>query len=78
MMVTRDLKRDKANVRTNVFYCFVTEHSQKKKQVAFLKLNKIGTSMIFVHFLRDDADNILTVYLDKYVDFDSQSLQSKL
>ena len=26
--------------------------------------------MIFVHFLRDDDDNILTVHLDKYVDFD--------
>ena len=28
--------------------------------------------MILVQFLRDDADNILTVHLDKYVDFESE------
>ena len=28
--------------------------------------------MIFVHFLTDDDDNILTVHLDKYVDFDPE------
>ena len=32
----------------------------------------IGASLTFVHFLRDDADNILTVHVDKYVDFDSE------
>ena len=28
--------------------------------------------MTFAHFLKDDADNILTIHVDKYVDFDSE------
>ena len=63
MMVTRDLKRDKADLGTKVFDNFVTEDDQKGRiHNVFEDKHWIGVSITFVHFPRDDV-GILTVHL---------------
>ena len=56
-----------------VFGNCLTEQDQKEEYITFVEdKNWIYVSMIFAHFFIDDALNILTVHLDKYIDFDSK------
>ena len=73
MLVTKDLKRDKVDVRTKVFGNSLTDQDQKEEYVTFVEdKNSISASMMFPHVLIEDVENVLTVHLDKYVDFVSE------
>ena len=66
MIVTKTLNRDKTNLRTKISGNFLTEQEQQDDCVTFFEdKDWMGANMAFTHMLRDEADVLMTVHLDK-------------
>ena len=68
MLVTKNLRRDKTNLKTKICGNFLLEHEQDEEFYRFVEdKDWMNAKMAFAHVLRDDADKIVMVHLDKCV-----------
>ena len=68
MLVTKNLRRDKTNLKTKICGNFLLEHEQGEEFYRFVEdKDWMNAKMVFAHVLRDDADKIVMVHLDKCV-----------
>ena len=66
MLVTKNLNRDKTNLRTKICGNFLTEQEQQGDFVTFVEDKYwMGANMAFAHVLRYDGNNLMTVHSDK-------------
>ena len=66
MLVAKRLNRDKTNLRTKICGNFLTEQEQQGNCVTFVEdKDWMGANMAFAHVVRDEADDLMTVHLDK-------------
>ena len=64
MLVTKHLNRDKTNLRTKICGTFLAEQEQQGDCVTFVEeKDRMGANMAFAHVIRDDANDVMTVYI---------------
>ena len=68
MLVTKHLRRDKTNLKTKICGNSLLEQEQDEEFYRFVEDEDwVNAKMAFAHVLRDDADKIVMVHLDKCV-----------
>ena len=68
MLVTKNLRRDKTNLKTKICGNFLLQHEQDEEFYRFVEAKDwMNAKMAFAYVLRDDADKIVMVHLDKCV-----------
>ena len=68
LLITKSLQRNEANLRTKSCGNFLSEQDQDEEFVMFIEdKDWIGAKMSFALVLRDDADKLVIVHLDKCI-----------